>query len=68
MSLAEQERSALQERLSAVQRDAEAAEVDSDRHKRDLLSRIERYQTTVDGLQTELNNIRMSFNDTMYVS
>lgn len=63
LSLAEQERSVLQERLSGVQRDAEAAEVDFVRQKRDLLSRVDQFQTTVEGLQTELKNTRINFND-----
>jgi chromosome segregation ATPase len=63
LSLAEQERSALQERLSSAQRDAESSEVEYDRQKRELLSRIDRYQASVDGLQNELSNVRSSLNE-----
>jgi len=55
--LAEQERLVLQQSLSDVQRDAKAAELESDRQIQDLLSRIDQYRTTVDGLRTELNDI-----------
>lgn len=67
LSLAEQERSALQEKLSMTQRDVEEAELNFERQKRDFFSRMEHQQSTIEQLKSELNNSKVNLNEATYV-
>jgi len=67
LSFAEQERSALQEKMSSVQRELAAAIAEHGRQKRELTGRQEQQSSVIDGLQNELKNLRDHLDQTVLV-
>jgi F0F1-type ATP synthase membrane subunit b/b' len=67
LSFAEQERSAVQERLSSVQRELAAAVAEHGRQKRELTGRQEQQANVIDSLQSELKNLRDHLDETSLV-
>ena len=66
LSLAEQERSSLQEKLVNVQRELENAFMENERQKREWNARHEQQLNNINSLQSELKNQRANFEETRY--
>ncbi len=64
LSLMEQEKSSLQEKLGGVQQELGTASVEYDRLKREAASKQEQDRGTINSLQSELKNFRGQFEDT----
>jgi hypothetical protein len=67
MSIAEQERSALTERLNALQRDLGIANSDFDRLKRESLTKQEQDRSAINNLTAELKNHRQQADEAKLV-
>jgi hypothetical protein len=67
MSIAEQERSALTERLNALQRDLGVANSDFDRLKRESLTKQEQDRSAINNLTAELKNHRQQADEAKLV-
>ncbi len=63
MSLVEQEKSTLQERLAQANRDFSHATLEYERLKRDALAHQEQDKNTINELQNELKNFRKQFDE-----
>jgi len=64
LSHAEQEHSALQEKLASVERELSVAEAEHGRQKREMLARQEQQSQHIDALQLELNSIHQHLEHT----
>ena len=67
LSVAEQERSVLSERLNGLQRDLGNANNDFERLKRESLTKQEQDRGTINNLTAELKNFRQQFDETKLV-
>ncbi len=65
LSLAEQEKSSLQEKLQQTQHEASSAHLEYERLKRDALAHQEQDKNTITKLQDELREFREQFEETM---
>ena len=63
LSLVEQEKSTLQERLAQANRDFSNATLEYERLKRDALAHQEQDKNTINELQNELKNFRKQFDE-----
>lgn len=63
LSLAEQERSTLQERLSNTQHELAEANVEYERLKREAQSHQEQDRGTINNLKAEIDNFRVQFDN-----
>ena len=68
LSVAEHERSALQEKLGGVQRELEVALMDHDRIKRELQARVDQQLNAINALQADLKNFKAHLDDLTYVN
>ena len=64
MSLVEQEKSTLGEKLANAMRDLAAANMEYDRLKRDALAKQEQDRANINQVNNELKNFRSQFEDT----
>ena len=65
LSLVEQEKSTVQEKLQQSQLDLSNANMEYDRLKRDALAHQEQDKNTINELQNELKNFRKQFDETV---
>ena len=65
LSLVEQEKSTVQEKLQQTQLDLSNAHMEYDRLKRDALAHQEQDKNTINELQNELKNFRKQFDETV---
>ena len=65
LSLVEQEKSTVQEKLQQTQLDLSNAGIEYDRLKRDALAHQEQDKNTINELQNELKNFRKQLDETM---
>ena len=63
LSLAEQERSALQEKLSNLNHELAEANVEYERFKRDAVAKQEQDRGTINNLQAEFRGFREQFDE-----
>ena len=67
LSLVEQEKSTLGEKLANTLRDLATLNLDYDRLKRDSIARQEQDRTSINQLNNELKNFRAQFEETTWV-
>jgi uncharacterized protein involved in exopolysaccharide biosynthesis len=63
LSLAEQEKSTLQERLNNAQREHANLSMDYDRLKREAIARSEQDKATINNAQADLKRFRLQFEE-----
>jgi len=64
----EQERSALQEKLTSVDRELSAAAAEHGRQKREMIARQERQTQHADALQLQLDSVQQQFQHAKYAA